>query len=79
MARSSHNIFTTPFMYDKDEIIEHFTPIELPSDEEIEKASTDKINILNDCFGQYDFTSGQKDGFIEGAYWMRDKIQGGNK
>lgn len=35
MARSSHNIFTTPFMYDKDEIIEHFTPIQLPSDEEV--------------------------------------------
>lgn len=37
MARSSHNVFTTPFMYDKDEIIEHFTPIKLPSDEEIEE------------------------------------------
>lgn len=35
MARSSHNIFTTPFMYDQDEVIEHLTPIELPSDEEI--------------------------------------------
>ena len=32
MARSSYNIFTTPFMYDQDEVIEHLTPIELPSD-----------------------------------------------
>ena len=27
MARSSYNIFTTPFMYDQDEVIEHLTPL----------------------------------------------------
>jgi hypothetical protein len=35
MARASQNLFTTPFIYDKYEILEQLTPIELPSDEEI--------------------------------------------
>ena len=51
--------------------------IELPTDKEIEGFAKDKINLSNDCFGQYDFTSGKQDGFIDGAIWMRDKIQGG--
>ena len=55
-------------------IDEHVTPIELPSDEEIERVAKDKINLSNDCFGQYDFTSGKQDGFYEGAIWIRDKI-----
>lgn len=55
------------------------TPIELPSDEEIYTVAKDKIDLSNDCFGQYDFTSGKQDGFYEGAIWMRDKIQGGEK
>lgn len=67
MARSSHNIFTTPFMYDKDEIIEQFTPIELPSDEELKK----QFDV--DEFDPYDLA------YLGGAIWMRDKIQGGNK
>lgn len=60
------------------ELLDEFTPIELPSDEEIGEVARDKINLSNDCFGQYDFTSGKQDGFMEGAEWMRDKIQGGN-
>lgn len=51
--------------------------IQLPTDEEIEGFAKDKINLSNDCFGQYDFTSGKQDGFIDGAIWMRDKIKGG--
>ncbi len=46
-------------------VIEHLTPIELPSDEEI----TDKaleVGYTNNLF-------------TLGAKWMRDKIQGGNK
>ena len=51
MARSSHNIFTTPFMYDKDEIIEHFTPIELPSDSLCINCDESKSthNVCMDC------------------------------
>jgi hypothetical protein len=47
------------------------TPIELPSDEEIDKEGFQV---------PYDNTRGFYDlQFIKGAKWMRDKIQGGNK
>lgn len=46
---------------------EHLTPIELPSDEEI-------LSLIGD--GMHDYYKG---GFEQGAKWMRDKIQGGNK
>lgn len=49
------------------DILRDLTPIELPSDEEIGK------DIGS---GMHEFYKG---GFIEGAKWMRDKIQGGNK
>ena len=48
--------------------IEHLTPIELPSDEEIEEYF--KHGWGSDNHGSY---------AIFGAKWMRDKIQGGNK
>ena len=65
MARSSYNIFTTPFIYNKDEVLQQLTPIELPSDEEIDK---------------YARQSGLVHPFVErGAKWMRNLIQGGNK
>ena len=64
-------------MFTDDYLIEQQTPIQLPTDEEIEGFAKDKINLSNDCFGQYDFTSGKQDGFIDGAKWMRDKIKGG--
>jgi hypothetical protein len=44
--------------------IELLTPIEIPSDEEIGKKAFD------------DFCDGQ---FIDGAKWMRDKIQRGKR
>ena len=50
--------------YSMDEVVDLLIPIELPSDEEIEKESL-KIDI--------EYT------FCDGAKWMRDKIQGGNK
>ena len=46
------------------------TPIELPSDEEIEKLIP-KTDTLYETLGRI--------GMIIGAKWMRDKIQGGNK
>jgi hypothetical protein len=46
-----------------DEFFEKLTPIELPSDEEIQKES-----LKSD----FEYT------FRNGAKWMRDKIQGGN-
>ena len=47
-----------------DEFINSLTPIELPSDEDIQKES-----LKSD----FEYT------FRNGAKWMRDKIQGGNK
>jgi len=52
------------------EVYKNITPIELPSDEEIEAS-------------QYPLNSPEQElwngGWEEGAKWMRDKIQGGNK
>ena len=50
--------------YSMDEVIDLLTPIELPSHEEIQKES-----LKSD----FEYT------FRNGAKWMRDKIQGGNK
>ena len=46
------------------------TPIELPSDEEIDELFP-KTNTLYEALG--------RSGMIEGAKWMRDKIQGGDQ
>ncbi len=56
-----------------DYLIEEITPIELPSDEEISEESP---YVPDDA--SIDFWS-HKEGFVDGAKWMRDKIQGGNK
>ena len=47
--------------------IEHLTPIELPSDEEIKKM------MEFDEFDSYDVS------YLGGATWMRNKIQGGEQ
>ena len=52
-----------------DELIEILTPIELPSDEEIEDASLEENN--DDLSPAEEFQSGAK--------WMCDKIQGGKR
>jgi hypothetical protein len=51
------------------EVYKNITPIELPSDEEIEKEFT-AILVTEEI---------KFDDMIEAAKWMRDKIQGGNK
>ena len=51
-------------MFTDDYLIEQQTPIELPTDEEIEKVAEKTLSV--------NFLS-----FIEGAKWMRDKIKGG--
>lgn len=55
------------------ELIKNYPPIELPSDEEIDEESP---YVPNDA--SLDFWS-HKEGFVDGAKWMRDTIQGGNK
>jgi hypothetical protein len=49
-----------------DYLINEITPIELPSDEEIEKIYEGRVGVIRYAF-------------IRGAKWMRNKIQGGNK
>ena len=51
------------------DLIDLLTPIELPSDEEIEEMGKDVI-VYNDT---------KRGWFIEGLKFMRDKIQGGDK
>jgi hypothetical protein len=55
-----------------DELIEILTPIELPSDEEIEKANPF-------VFGSKHLGTRDMDIWELGVTWMRNKIQGGNK
>jgi len=52
-----------------DHLMDEITPIELPSDEEIEKEFT-AILVTEEI---------KFDDMIEGAKWMRDKIQGDSK
>jgi hypothetical protein len=58
-------------------IIDRLKPIELPTDEEVEKF----INTLPFTKGLDDgqYNDGVIYGAIIGIDWMRDKIQGGNK
>jgi hypothetical protein len=58
--------------YSTDEISEQLTPIELPSDEEIEEY-VDSAGYWGGWSPQY------FEGIIEGAKWMRDKIGGNNE
>ena len=52
------------------EVYKNITPIELPSDEEIEASKFPLNSPEQELYN---------DGWEEGAKWMRDKIQGGNK
>ena len=58
-----------------DEVLAGLTPIELPSDDEIEKESFD----LYANHSRYLLHVHQYKAFKRGAKWMRNKIQGGNK
>ena len=51
-----------------DDILSYRTPIELPSDEEIRESSP----IVN--INAHDYYFGHKDGFIEGAEWIKEQI-----
>ena len=62
LALGRHGIYIPNKHYQ--DLIDLITPIELPSDEEIDDRS---------------YSDEQEKGFRNGAKWMRDKIQGGNK
>ena len=54
------------------EYMQSLTPIELPSDEEIDKQAE-----LH--FGETYIYNEYKQDYIKGAKWMRNKMRGGNK
>jgi hypothetical protein len=56
----------------EDEVLAGLTPIELPSDEEIEESSPFRLGS-----GNYNASFSHR--WQQGAQWMRDKIEGGNK
>jgi predicted solute-binding protein len=58
-----------------DEVFAGLTPIELPSDEEIEKESFDLYANHN----TYSLNVRQYKAFKRGAKWMSNKIQGGEQ
>lgn len=58
-------------MFTDDYLIEQQTPIQLPTDEEIEKIAKEKHIGLSIDVQNY------RRCFVQGAKWMRDKIKGG--
>jgi hypothetical protein len=62
LALGRHGIYIPNKHYQ--DLIDLLTPIEIPSDEEVDDRS---------------YSDEQEKGFRNGAKWMRNKIQGGNK
>ena len=68
-----------------DYLINEITPIELPTDEEIEQESNNEYQEQKQSYENsvemfpIDFANYLEVGFIEGAKWMRNKIQGGEQ
>jgi hypothetical protein len=71
MADKYHYLLTS----EECDIVNSLTPIELPSDEEIEKESFDLYANHN----TYSLNVRQYKAFKRGAKWMSDKIQGDDK
>ena len=60
-------------------VVDTLTPIELLTDDEIEKELFYQKQVMNPYpTEEYAYTAYEK-GFMEAAKWMRDKIRGGNK
>jgi hypothetical protein len=57
--------------YSMDEVVDLLTPIELPSDDEIVQRSKEEPE-------NSDIETAARIGYVAGAKWMRNKIQGGN-
>ena len=62
------------FKNSEDDIVNSLTPIELPTDEEIEEASVEYATNTE----TKEFCEPCCHDFQLGAKWMRDKIKGGN-
>jgi hypothetical protein len=73
--QSKGYVVTDEYDYSMDEVVDLLTPIQLPSDEEIEKESFDLYAIHH----TYSLNVRQYKAFKRGATWMRNKIQGGEQ
>ena len=76
------SIYSEEYKTSTDEILKelNLTPIELPSDEEIKKMRKAYIEHVNTMVHKDLERDGYLDiGFLKGAKWMRDKIQGGEQ
>ena len=51
-----------------DEIIEEFT------DDFLSEISRKQTHISNGCFGELDYSNGEREGFEKGLYFFRDEI-----
>jgi len=58
-------------MLKREQILAEFTPIQLPTEEEIEKDANGYV------VSKWEYAQDEnKESFIDGAKWMRDKIKG---
>ena len=64
-----------------DDFIKTITPIELPSDEEIELKAVSEYPFDEDLHSELKgmIISGERGGFETGAKWTKEQIQGGSK
>ena len=65
------------FKNSEDDIVDSLTPIELPTDEEIEKESYIKLPILTYSFmeGHDDLNRHLRDSWVEGIEWYKKQLK----
>ena len=81
------SIYSEEYKTSTDEILKelNLTPIELPSDEEIEEEANKKYQEQQQSYENsvemfpINFANYLEVGFMDGMKYLRDKIQGGNK
>lgn len=71
-VRKAMDLFLSPLRPTKEQVIEKLTPIELPTDEEMEAEASDFAK-------KYRATTYEKSAYVIGTKWVIDKIKGGVK
>ena len=77
LAQKSVNIFSTPLMYDIDDVLIKLTPIELPSNEEASERLYPIKNTGSMFMPNLDEVNNiyKQEGFMEGAKWVINQIK----
>ena len=65
--------------YSKDEILDSLTPIELPSDDEIEKRAESYCDEVFSTGMLHGASNHTRQGYIQSAKWMKKQILNQNK